>query len=170
MYLKGNSWQIFSSKEKSYIRVMTLSKISDKYFLEYYMEDCSSRLIYLERYEDALKVTKQVSKDGNDGESIYLYLVTNDIDLTTNKILEIYKRRWKIEEYHKSLKQNLKIEHSPTKVETSQLNHVYLCVCGFIRLEQMRLYEGLNHFAIKERIYLQALNTAYQEVEKLKCA
>jgi hypothetical protein len=134
------------------------------------IEDCSSRLIYLEGYEDALKVTKQVSKDGNDDESIYLYLVTNDIDLTTNKILEIYKRRWKIEEYHKSLKQNLKIEHSPTKVETSQLNHVYLCVCGFIRLEQMRLYEGLNHFAIKERIYIQALSSAFQEVEKLKYA
>jgi len=129
---------------------------------------CSSRLVYLEGYEDALKVTKQVSKDGNDGESIYLYLITNDIGITTDKILEIYKRRWKIEEYHKSLKQNLRIEHSPTKVETSQLNHIYLCVCGFIRLEQMRLYDGLNHFAIKERIYLQALNSAYQEVGKLK--
>ena len=128
---------------------------------------CSSRLVYLEGYEDALKVTKQVSKDGNDGESIYLYLITNDISITTNKILEIYKRRWKIEEYHKSLKQNLRIEHSPTKVET---NHIYLCVYGFIRLEQLRLYEGLNHFAIKEKIYLQALKTAYTEVEKLEYA
>ena len=131
---------------------------------------CSSRLIYLEGYEDALRVTKQVSKDGDDDESIYLYLVTNDIDITTNKILEIYKRRWKIEEYHKSLKQNLKIELSPTKVETSQLNHIFLCTCGFIKLEYLRLSEGLNHFAIKEKIYIQALNTAYNEVDKLKSA
>jgi len=131
---------------------------------------CSSRLVYLEGYENALKIIKQVSKDGDDGESIYLYLITNDIDLSTNQILEIYKRRWKIEEYHKSLKQNLKIEHSPTKVETSQLNHIYLCTCGFIRLEYLRLNQGLNHFAIKEKIYIQALSTAYKEVEKLKCA
>ena len=60
---------------------------------------CSSRLVYLKGYKNPLKVTKQVSKDGDDDESIYLYLVTNDIDLTTDKILEIYKRRWKIEEY-----------------------------------------------------------------------
>ena len=130
---------------------------------------CSSRLVYIKGYKNALKITKQVSKDGNDDESIYLYLITNDIDLTTNKILEIYKRRWKIEEYHKSLKQNLKIEHSPTKVEVSQLNHIFLCTCGFIRLEYLRLNSGLNHFAIKERIYIQALSTAYKEVERLQC-
>jgi len=116
------------------------------------MEDCSSRLVYLEGYKDALRVSKQVSKDGNDDESIYLYLITNDIDLSTDKILEIYKRRWKVEEYHKSLKQNLKIEHSPTKVQTSQLNHIFLSVCGFIKLERLRLNYKLNHFAIKEKM------------------
>jgi len=28
----------------------------------------------------------------------------------------------------------------------------------------------MNHFSIKEKIYIQALNTAYQEVDKLKYA
>ena len=55
-------------------------------------------------------------------------------------------------------------------VETSQLNHIYLCTCGFIRLEYLRINQGLNHFAIKEKIYIQALSTAYHEVEKLKYA
>ena len=109
-------------------------------------------------------------KDGDDDESIYLYLVTNDIDLTTDKILEIYKRRWKIEEYHKSLKQNLKIEHSPTKVITSQLNHIFLSVCGFIKLERLRLNYKMNHFAIQEKIYIEALRSAYQKVKELECA
>jgi len=85
------------------------------------IEGGSSRLIYLEGYEKPLRLIKQVVKNGDDGEFTYLYLVTNDIDLSFNQILEIYKRRWKIEEYHKSLKQNLKIEHSPTKVEISDL-------------------------------------------------
>jgi len=134
------------------------------------MGDCSSRLVYLEGYENTVKIIKQVSKDGDDDESIYLYLVTNDIDITTNKILEIYKRRWKIEEYHKSLKQNLKIEHSPTKVQTSQLNHIFLSVCGFIKLERLRLNYKMNHFAIKEKIYIEALRTAYQKVEELESA
>ncbi len=94
-------------------------------------------------------------KNGDDDESIYLYLITNDIDLSFDIVLEIYKRWWKIEEYHKSLKQNLKIEHSPTKVETSQRNHIHLAVLGFIKLEKFRLNYKMNHFAIKEKSILK---------------
>jgi len=131
------------------------------------IEGGSSRLIYLEGYEKPLRLIKQVVKNGDDGESIYLYLVTNDIDLSFDEVLKIYQRRWKIEEYHKSLKQNLKIEHSPTKVETSQRNHIHLAVCGFIKLEKLRLNYKMNHFAIKEKIYIEALKVAYKKVEKL---
>ncbi|MDF1876120.1 transposase, partial [Sulfurimonas sp. SAG-AH-194-I05] len=134
------------------------------------IESGSSRLVYLEGYEKPLKLIKQVVKNGDDGESTYLYLVTNDIDLSFDEVLEIYKRRWKIEEYHKSLKQNLKIEHSPTKVETSQRNHIHLAVCGFIKLEKLRLNYKMNHFAIKEKIYIEALKIAYEKVGELMVA
>ena len=158
--LKKNRKVALSREEKDNGKYVSISSVG--------MGDCSSRLVYLEGYANALKIIKQVSKNGDDDESIYLYLVTNDIDLTTNKILEIYKRRWKIEEYHKSLKQNLKVEHSPTKVQTSQLNHIFLSVCGFIKLERLRLNYNMNHFAIKEKIYIEALKTAYQKVEELE--
>jgi hypothetical protein len=160
--LKKNRKVALSREEKNNGKYVSISSVD--------MGDCSSRLVYLEGYENTVKIIKQVSKDGDDDESIYLYLVTNDIDLTTNKILEIYKRRWKIEEYHKSLKQNLKIEHSPTKVETSQLNHIFLSVCGFVKLERLRLNYKMNHFAIKEKIYIEALKTAYQKVGELEYA
>jgi len=158
--LKKNRKVALSREEKDNGKYVSISSVG--------MGDCSSRLVYLEGYANALKIIKQVSKNGDDDESIYLYLVTNDIDLTTNKILEIYKRRWKIEEYHKSLKQNLKVEHSPTKVQTSQLNHIFLSVCGFIKLERLRLNYKMNHFTIKEKIYIEALKTAYQKVEELE--
>jgi len=160
--LKKNRRVALSHKDKINGKYVSIADVD--------MGDCNSRLVYLDGYKDALKVTKQVSKDGDDDESIYLYLVTNDIGLTTDKILEIYKRRWKIEEYHKSLKQNLKIEHSPTKVEKSQLNHIFLSVCGFIKLERLQLNYKMNHFAIKEKIYIEALKVAFKEVEKLQCA
>jgi hypothetical protein len=134
------------------------------------IESGSSRLIYLEGYEKPLKLIKQVVKNDDDDESTYLYLITNDIDLSFQEVLEIYKRRWKIEEYHKSLKQNLKIEHSPTKVETSQRNHIHLSVCGFIKLEKLHLNYKMNHFAIKEKIYIVALKAAYEKVGELMIA
>jgi len=160
--LKKNRRVALSHKDKINGKYVSIADVD--------MGDCNSRLVYLDGYKNALKVTKQVSKDGDDDESIYLYLVTNDIGLTTDKILEIYKRRWKIEEYHKSLKQNLKIEHSPTKVEKSQLNHIFLSVCGFIKLERLQLNYKMNHFAIKEKIYIEALKVAFKEVGKLQCA
>ena len=80
------------------------------------MGACSSRLIYLKGCDIPLNIGRQIVKNGNDDEPKYLYLITNDMDLSFDQALEIYQKRWKIEEYHKSLKQNLKIEHSPTKV------------------------------------------------------
>jgi hypothetical protein len=43
-----------------------------------------------------------IYKNGDDDESVYLYLITNDTDLTFQEILEIYKRRWKVEEKRKA--------------------------------------------------------------------
>ena len=158
--LKTNRGIALSSKEKIEGKYVNISSID--------MEGCSSRLVYIRGYNKPLKLTKQVSKDGNDGESTYLYLITNDINLSSEKILEIYQRRWKIEEYHKSLKQNLKIEHSPTKVESSQRVHIFLSVCGFIELEKLKLNYNMNQFAIKQKIYIEALKATFIKVRELK--
>jgi IS4 transposase len=160
--IKSNRKIALSGEEKDKGRYVNISTID--------MEGGSSRLIYLEGYEKPLRLIKQIVKNGDDGKSIYLYLVTNDIDLSFDELLDIYKRRWKIEEYHKSLKQNLHIEHSPTKVETSQRNHIHLAICGFIKLEKLRLNYKMNHFAIKEKIYIEALKVAYEKVGELMIA
>jgi len=155
--IKSNRRIALTLEEKNNGKYVNISTID--------IESGSSRLIYLEGYEKPLRLIKQVVKNDDDDKSTYLYLVTNDIGLSFQKVLEIYKRRWKVEEYHKSLKQNLKIEHSPTKVETSQRNHIHLSVCGFIKLEKLRLNYKMNHFAIKEKIYIEALKAAYEKVE-----
>ncbi|MFT4762560.1 MAG: hypothetical protein ACI9XO_004804, partial [Paraglaciecola sp.] len=36
-----------------------------------------------------------------------------------------YQDRWGVEVFHKSLKQNVGLEKSPTKVENSQCNHIF---------------------------------------------
>jgi hypothetical protein len=47
----------------------------------------------------------------------------SDITLTVEAITTIYKKRWKVEEYHKSLKQNTGLTQSPTKIIAIQANH-----------------------------------------------
>ena len=91
-------------------------------------------LVYLRSVKQAVLVVKQVfiNKDGSQG---YLYLVSSDTKLTYEQITTIYKRRWKVEEYHKSLKQNTAMGASPTKTPDTQANHFFASILAYIKLE-----------------------------------
>ncbi|QGP56467.1 hypothetical protein PsalSR1_03951 [Piscirickettsia salmonis] len=39
----------------------------------------------------------------------------------------------------KSVKQNSSFEKSPTRIVTSQLNHIYYSILGFCRLERLKI-------------------------------
>lgn len=161
---------VFGLKSNRNVALNEDDKIKGKYckIRDVDMEGCSSRLVYLKGYDKPLKVTRLFVKNGNDGEAIYSYLITNET--INSNIFTIYKKRWKVEEYHKSLKQNLKIEKSPTKSIVSQNNHILLSVCGFVKLEKLKQNHNMNHFALKEKIYIKALNIAFKELERLKVA
>ena len=53
-----------------------------------------------------------------------------------------YQRRWKIEEYHKSLKNNVGIGKSPTKIARTQSCHVFASV--YAKLESLKIRTNLN--------------------------
>ena len=126
-----------------------------------------TRQIWLEEVPFALLLTKEVltNKDGSQGVR---YLVTDDLTLAYDQIIKLYQRRWSIEVYHESLKQNAALEKSPTRTETTQRNHFFASVCAYVKLESLKIRTGVNHFALKSKIYLAALKTAYQELVKLE--
>jgi hypothetical protein len=62
------------------------------------------------------------------------YLVTSDTTLDGNGIATIYQKRWNVEPYHKSLKQNASLEKSPTKTVTTQTNHFFAALCAYIKV------------------------------------
>ena len=78
--------------------------------------------VFLRSVKPAVLVTRQVftNKDGSQG---VLYLVSSDTSLNHAQLTTIYQRRWKVEEYHKSLKQNASMGKSPTKKPDTQANH-----------------------------------------------
>ena len=67
---------------------------------------------WLEGLEFPLHLTKQVFKNKDDSEG-FIYLITNDLSIDSSKIHEIYKKRWKVEEHHKTIKSNLKMQNLP---------------------------------------------------------
>ena len=76
------------------------------------MEENQTRTIWLESVDFPLAFAKQVFKN-EDGSTGILYLVSNNNDLSYESITTIYKKRWNVECYHKSLKQNASLEKSP---------------------------------------------------------
>jgi len=123
--------------------------------------------VYLKRLDFQVQLVKQVfiNQDGSTGD---LYLVTNDLELSSPAICTTYATRWGVEVFHKSLKQNVGLEKSPTKHETSQCNHIFAAMIAWTKLELLAVKEQTNHFALKTKIYVNALGAAIQEVHRLK--
>ncbi len=97
---------------------------------------------------EAVLVRKQVftNQDGNQG---ILYLVSSDTDLDQARLTMIYPRRWKVEEYHNSLKQNASMAKSPTKTLTTQATHFLAAVLAYTKLEVLKLKCGIGQFRLK---------------------
>lgn len=124
-------------------------------------------IIYLEGVDFPLALVKQIFTNG-DGSIGILYLVTSDLELTYDEITTIYQRRWNVETYHKSLKQNASLSKSPTKTVVTQSNHLFASICAFIKLEMLKVSTKTNHFALKAKLYLSALQTAFQKLNELQ--
>ena len=127
----------------------------------------TTREVWLEEVPFALQLARQVFRN-DDGSEGVRYLVTSDLTLSWREMTETYHRRWSIEPYHKSLKQNASLEKSPTRRERTQRNHLFASLCAYIKLERLRLSTGVHHFALKSKIYLSGLRAAHAEFVKLK--
>jgi len=126
-------------------------------------------LIYLEGLDVPVRLIKQIFTN-EDGKTAVQYLISSDTKLSSNDITTNYQRRWRVEEYHKSLKQNASLERSPTQTETTQTNHFFAALCGYIKLERLKIKTKQNHFALKSKLYLKALLSAFQTLRELNQA
>lgn len=122
--------------------------------------------VWLQELDYPLLLVKQVFKNEDDtvGE---LYLTCSDLNLTYEQITTIYKKRWGVEEYHKSIKSNLGFAKSPTKTIKTQSNHFVLSILAYVKLEWLRQRTNQNHFAMKAKIYQAALKAARNELLRL---
>jgi len=126
----------------------------------------TTRHIWLEEVDFPLLLTKAVFTN-EDSRVGVRYLVSSDLTLSFDQLTKLYQKRWSIEVYHKSLKQNASLGKSPTRTETTQRNHLFASLCAYVKLEALKIKTGVGHFTIKSKIYLSALKAAYAEVVKL---
>jgi hypothetical protein len=132
------------------------------------LEPGTVREVYVEQVEFPLLLVKQVFKNEDGQSEGVLYLVSSDATLDHERLTTIYQRRWKVEEYHKSLKSNASLAKSPTKTIRTQSNHCFAAIYAFVKLERLKLATKTNHFALRSRMYLKAVQAAFQELQSLR--
>ena len=93
--MKNNRLIAFSDEESKKGQYQNINSLT--------IEDEEMREVWLKNLPFPVKLLKKVFKNEN-GTTGTIYLITNDLNLDADQTYEIYKKRWKIEEYHLMLK------------------------------------------------------------------
>ena len=159
--LKYNRLVALSEQDKQQGKFIHVSEVP--------LESQRVRQVWVKGVDFPLQLTRQVfiNKDRSEAE---LWLVTNDVLLNYEQITTIYEKRWKVEEMHKSLKQNALLGKSPTKMERTQCNHIFATMLAFVKLERLKIKEQLNHFALKAKLHLKMAKAAFEELRSWQTA
>lgn len=124
---------------------------------------------WLKGMDFPVRLVRQVftNKDGSSG---ILYLACSKLDSPWNEITTIYKKRWKVEVFHKSLKSNAALAKSPARRIIPQSNHIFASIVAVFKMECLKISHHLNHFALRAKLYLKAIKTAFHELQTFKAA
>lgn len=158
MALKANRKVALSKEDKQAGKYISIK--------EAVSEECV-RSVYIEQLDFPILIAKQVFKDG-DGVTGTLYLTSSDLSLSYEQITTIYQRRWKVEEYHKSIKSNTAFPKSPTKTITTQQSHFIASILAYVKMERLKVRNSKNHFALKYLITINATRAAWVSLKKLE--
>ena len=145
-------------KQGRFIRVDEL-ELSDKQSIQGYIRGYDKEILLVRRVF--------TNKDGSIG---ILNLVCSEITLDGDSVSTIYEKRWKVEEFYKSLKHNVDLASSPTKTIRTQSNHIFLSIFAFFKLELLKIKHKTNHFALRAKLLIKANQIAYQELLLLRGA
>lgn len=127
----------------------------------------TTRIVYLEKVTFPLLLIKQVFKNEN-GSVAVRYLVSSQLTLDPDHLITIFQKRWKVEEFHRSLKQTASLRNSPTRTHTTQQNHFVASLWAFVKLELLKYRTKKNHYQLKTHLYLSALKQAFYQLQQLQ--
>jgi hypothetical protein len=161
MALKTNRKVALSAEDKQKGRYQRIDQLD--------LPEDTPTLIYLEQVPFPLHLLRQVFTNA-DGSTGVRYLVTSDLTMMADQLATIFQRRWKVEEYHRSLKQNASLSKSPTRTPTTQTNHFVATLWAFTKLELLKVRTKKNHYALKTHLYISALQQAFHALRDLEPA
>ena len=100
-----------------------------------------------------IKIIRYLNKDGE-----CEYWATNKLEMSYEEWENIKGNSWKIEEYHRGLKQCCAVEKCPARKKEVQLGHIFLSIQAFITFERCRIVSGISWYESKENLVINAIS------------
>ncbi|MFT4152548.1 MAG: transposase [Parafilimonas sp.] len=158
---------IMAMKENRKVAFSKADKAAGKYIsIKNAVPEGCARSVWVEQLDFPILIARQVFKDG-DGVTGTLYLACSDLSLLYDEVTAIYKRRWKVEEYHKFIKSNTAFPKSPTRRMTTQKSHFIASIMAYVKMERLKIRCGSNHFALKSKMMVNATKIAWITMHQL---
>lgn len=111
------------------------------------------KVVHLKAY-GFIKVFRIVAKDGD-----IEYWATDVLEMDEAKREKLGGYSWKIEEYHRGIKQFCGVENCQARKSQSQRAHIMFALRAFLRLEAERLRTGISWFESKRKIIRPAIGS-----------
>lgn len=159
--LKNNRWVALTEEDKKEGRFVRISQLelADKQAVRGWLKGFPQKVLFVRRVF--------TNKDSSIG---LLNLVCSDLACDGEQVATIYQKRWKVEEFHKSLKSNAGLAKSPTRTLITQKNHIFMSIYAVFKLECLKITHKTNHFALRTKLFIKANQLAYEELQKLRAA
>ena len=123
------------------------------------------KLVFLLTRQHLAGCSRFKHEDGGQGVQ---FLCSSATGCSGEEIRLAYRHRWPVEEQHKSGKQNAGLGSSPASLVVARVNHVFCSFVGVLKLECLKLSTGLNHFLLRSKLRLRAVQAALLELNRLR--
>jgi putative transposase len=146
--IRGNGWHWLTRLKKN--RLVNPDKTKN---VQISTIDIPSdgRNVHLKGY-GFVKVFRIVSKDGDEE-----HWATDLIDMEEPDRKELARKSWKIEEYHRGIKQFCGVERCQARNGKSQRTHILFSIRAFLRLEVERIRTTRSWFESKQSVIRNAI-------------
>ena len=119
--------------------------------------------------EHKLRLVTVYKEDGNKT----IEIITNNMDWTARTIADLYKKRWDIELFFKSMKQNLQIKTFLGTSENAVKSQIYVALICYLLLELIKRFysdkkTAFSNFCEKIRVCLMHYLTLNYICNELK--
>jgi len=141
-YVDFELWKLIDEKQSSFVTrtkkntdyvIVEENEVSETWII-------SDSKVYL-MWEKGRKIYKKpvriVRYYDKESEREFEY-ITNNFNLKASQIADIYKNRWKVEEFFRWIKQNLKIKSSLWTSENAVKNQIWIAMIYYLALQYLR--------------------------------